>query len=465
MAYRVNLTSLQTSTVEILNTIRANASLEYQQNVPEITKATEIPKVGDAIFGVAGLTNQFVSALMNRIAIVLVKSATFNNPYVELKKGYVEFGETIEEVFVNIAKVRDFDAEKGEKREFKRTLPDVKTAFHAINWRVQYPLTIQDQDLRTAFLTAEGLTDFIAKLVDSMYTAKSYDEYLLFKYLIIKSVTHGGMKPVAVPNAVGNELATKFRAISNKLGFMSTEYNPSGVFTTTPKADQRIFMDTDLDAGFDVEVLSSAFNMDKAEYLAKRYLIDSWDTFDNERWATIRSESDAVEEVTDDELALMRNVKAVLVDTDFFQVYDNLLKFTETYVGSGMYWNYFLNNYMTISPSPFANAIVFVSDDAALTPANELTFEISSIVDSENGTIVTFESHNAESLKSQNIRFIQTDGAVTGGIGVYSYGAVNYPKNANAIALQCKIGDTVYNSAVFDYTSANIGDTVKFTKQ
>ena len=64
-------------------------------------------------------------------------------------------------------------------------MPDVKSAFHAMNWRVMYPVTIQDEDLKLAFRSAEGVQDLIARIVDSVYTAAEYDEFLLFKYLII----------------------------------------------------------------------------------------------------------------------------------------------------------------------------------------------------------------------------------------------------------------------------------------
>ena len=188
MPKRIAITSLNARTIDILNVIRANASAEYQSLVPEITSENDIPRVGEVLYGYPAMANQFINALVNRIAAVRVKSATFNNAYAELKKGYLEFGETVEEVFVNIAKAREFSAEKAEARELKRTLPDVKSAFHTMNWRVQYPVTIQDEDLRMAFLSVNGVQDLIAKIVDSVYVAAEYDEYLLFKYLIIKAI-------------------------------------------------------------------------------------------------------------------------------------------------------------------------------------------------------------------------------------------------------------------------------------
>ena len=256
MARRVAISNLNARTIDILNTIRANASYEYQSNVPEVTTEHDIPKVGEALYGYPALANQFLNALINRIARVKVKSAVFNNAYAELKKGYLEFGETVEEVFVGIAKAREFSAEKAEAREFKRTLPDVRSAFHTMNWRVQYPVTIQNEDLRMAFTSFGGVEDLIARIVDAVYTAAEYDEYLLFKYLIIKAVSHGKMYPVSFDAATMTNAAKKFRGYSNQLTFMSNKYNAAGVTTTTPKEDQYIFMDAQYNADYDVDVLA-----------------------------------------------------------------------------------------------------------------------------------------------------------------------------------------------------------------
>ena len=102
MAKRIAISTLNASTIDILNTIRANASYEYQSSVPEVLTEHDIPALGEVLYGYPALANQFVNALVNRIALVRVKSATFNNAYAQLKKGYLEFGETVEEVFVEI---------------------------------------------------------------------------------------------------------------------------------------------------------------------------------------------------------------------------------------------------------------------------------------------------------------------------------------------------------------------------
>ena len=360
MAKRIALNTLNATTVDIMNVIRSNASYNYQQAVPEISSYVEVPVVGEVIYGTPALANEFLNALLNRIALVRIKSATFNNPYKDLKKGYLEFGETIEEVFVEIAKVRLFNNERVDEYEFKRTLPDVKSAFHAINWRVQYPVTIQDEDLRMSFTSENGVRDMIARIVDQIYTAAEYDEFLLFKYLLIKGVNAGDIvtRTVTVGADEMHDLATEFRATSNEMLFMSNKFNSYPVYNTTPRERQRIFMDARFNAKFDVNVLASAFNMEKAEFMGRLTLIDDWTTFDNARWANLVAEGNAVSEVTEAELSAMENVKAIIVDEEWFQVYDNLARMTEKYAASGLYWNYFYNNWKTVSWSPFANAVV-----------------------------------------------------------------------------------------------------------
>ena len=472
MARRVAMSNLNASTLDILNTIRANASLEYQASVPEISDVRDIPKVGEALWGYPNLANQFLGALINRIASVRVKAATFNNAYAELKKGYLEFGETVEEVFVQIAKAREFSPEKAEARELKRTLPDVRAAFHTMNWRVEYPITIQNNDLKMAFLSESGVQDLIARIVDAIYTAAEYDEFLLFKYLIIKAVAHGKMYPVDFDATTMKTGAIAFRGMSNKLTFMSNAYNASGVHTTTPKADQYIFMDAEFNAAYDVEVLAAAFNMDKAEFMGKLKLIDDFTTFDNERFATIRANSDFIEEVTAAELALMADVKAVLVDKEWFQIYDNLAQFDEKYVASGMYWNYFYHVWKTVSSSPFSNAVVFVDDGATITLPASVQFKIADVADNGSAKVFTLELNDATAaLNPQNVIFVQDETAVEHAIAVHKYGAIIMGTDTTADTYTATYtpkatinGQGYTASAAINVTTAKVGDTVTLAK-
>lgn len=466
MPRRVSVSTLNASTLDILNVIRQNASYDYQQNVPVVKTANDIPKVGEVLMGQPALANQFINALVNRIAIVRVQSATFNNPYSMLKKGYIEFGETVEDIFVSIAKGVDFNPEKAREREYKRTFPDVRSAFHAMNWRVMYPVTIQDEDLKQAFLSMDGVQNLIAKIVDAVYTGAEYDEFLLFKYLLIKAISHGKMKPVAIGDGTDlRESAIQFRGVSNLLPFMSGEYNEVGVKTTTPKDRQVIFMDAMFNAQFDVKVLASAFNMNKADFMGRLFLIDNWTSFDNERFDIIRANSDGIEEVTSEELALLANVKAVILDENWFQVYDNNNKFTEKYSASGLYWNYFYHTWKTISNSPFSNAVVFVTSTATITAPESVTVEISSKDIADVGTVFALEvQEDNATLQNGFYEFVQTEDATTKGIAIQKYGAVTFPVGQTTTKLQMIYGGVAYTATTELTTDANVGATLTFSK-
>lgn len=468
MARRIANSTLNASTIDIMNVIRQNASYDYQQNVPEVTKASDIPRVGEVIYGTPAFANQFINALINRIAIVRVQSATFNNPYSILKKGYIEYGETIEDIFVSIAKAVDFNVEKSAKREFQRTIPDVRSAFHVMNWRVMYPITIQDEDLRMAFLSLDGVQNLIAKIVDAVYTAAEYDEFLLFKYLLIKAISQGKMFPVSIGDGTElSESAVKFRGISNVLPFMSNDYNETGVKNNTPKDRQVIFMDAMFNAQFDVNVLAGAFNMDKADFMGRLFLIDNWTDFDNERFDIIRKNSDGIEEVTQEELTLLANVKAVILDENWFQVYDNNNKFTEKFVASGLYWNYFYHTWKTVSNSPFANAIVFVTSTASIALPASITVNIDSKDESKIATVLTFSTDfESAGLNPHNVNFVQTEELTTAGIAVQKYGGLIIPasKVGTNITLVAEINGTTYTTETTINGSTTVGTTVTLNK-
>lgn len=468
MAKRIAQTTLNARTIDILNVIRANASYEYQKDIPKINKESDIPKVGEIIYGTPVHANEFINALVNRIAIVRLQSAIFNNPYSRLKKGYIEFGETVEDIFVGIIKAMKFDPEKSEGREFKRSMPNVQSVFHMTNWKVVYPVTIEKQTLKRAFLSVDGVTDLITKIIEQVYTSAEYDEYLLFKYLLIKAISHGKMYVQGIDEADPENNAKAFRGKSNLLTLdMTGRFNEYGVKNNTPIENQVIFMDAQFNADFDVDVLASAFNMDKANFIGRLHLIDDWGSFDNERFAAIREESDDIEEVTKEELALMKGVKAVLLDEKWFQVYDNLFEFDETKVGSGLYWNYWLHVWKTISYSPFANAIVFVDNKATTGVPNSITVKITGKDVSDVATVLTLgvQDDNA-SLQSRAVTFEQTEIMTTDSIAVQKYGALIIPSTATKkeITLVADIEGSRYTGASTITGANNVGDTVILNK-
>ena len=446
-------TSLQGRTIDILNIIRNNASAEYQSAIPEISDVSDIPAVGQAIVGNPTRSNEFIDALVNRIALVMIRSATFRNPFEMLKKGYLEFGESVEEIFIAMADVYEYSAEKAAAREFKRYTPKTASAFHLLNWKVMYPITIQRETLKQAFLSVQGVEDMITRIIDSIYTAAAYDEFLLFKYLIIKGVTKGQIKPSAFDPSDLKNAAIAFRGTSNAFTFVSPDNNFAHVRNNCPKERQYIFMDSDFNATFDVGVLAEAFNMEKADFMGRLLLVDKWTEFDNERWAVIRENSDMVEEVTSTELTLMGNVKAVLVDEEFFQVYDSVSEMADQRVSSGLYWNYFYHNWKIVSVSPYHNAVAFVA--TSVSAITSMDFIVTGIVQGEESTIYLLEQDPASALKDQSFVFIQDEDNTEYGIAINKYGAITVPADFDdeeALTLNLQVVGAGGAAATFEGT-------------
>ena len=379
MAVKPKIKTLTNSSVDILNVIRNNATINYQNYVPEATADAEsIREIGAIIMDNPQLQNEFLSALVNRIGRVLITSKMYDNPWSMFKKGMLEFGETIEEIFVNIAKPFQFDPVVAESNLFKREIPDVRSAFHIMNYQKYYKTTIQNDQLRQAFLSWQGITDLIAKIVDSLYTGANYDEFQTMKYMLAKHILNGRMFPVTIPTVDETNMKTivsTIKGVSNNFEFLSNKYNIAGVQNNSLKNEQYLLVNSKFDATMDVEVLASAFNMDKAEFAGKRVLVDSFGSLDIDRLNILFADDPTYTEISENDLKALDSIPCIIVDKDWFMIFDNYTNFTEQYNGEGLYWNYWYHVWKTFSVSPFANNAMFIPGtpnvtSVSVSPAN-----------------------------------------------------------------------------------------------
>lgn len=369
MPVKPKIVTLTNSSVDVLNAIRNSATINYRNYVPVATDDPEVIRsIGQTIMDNPMLQNEFISSLVNRIGRVLLSSKLYSNPWAVFKKGMLEFGEVIEDVFVELAKPFEYDPAVAESNVFKREIPDVRSTFYVLNYQKFYKSTIQQNDLRKAFLSIDGVTNLIAKIVEAMYTAANYDEFLTMKYLIARRLLQGLIYPEDVSGAgTMHDYASIFKGVSNDIEFLSTKYNLAGVHTHSLKPSQHIIINSKFDATMDVMVLATAFNMDKAEFMGRRHLVDSFGELDLDRLDVLFKDDPNYVKPSSAELTALDSIPAIIVDEDFFVIVDNLIEFTEQYNGEGLYWNYFYHTWKTFAVSPFANAIVFVPATPSVT--------------------------------------------------------------------------------------------------
>lgn len=450
MPTKPKIKTLTNSSIDVLNAIRNSATVNYQNYVPIATADPEnIREIGAIIMDMPQLQNEFLSALVNRIGRVILTSKMYSNPWKMFKKGMLEYGETIEEIFVNIAKPFQYDPEVAETDVYKREIPDVRSAFHVMNYQKFYKATIQQEQLRQAFLSADGISQLIAGIVDQMYTAANYDEFLTMKYLLAKKILAGQFHPVnvkALTDANSNAVTTTIKETSNTMVFPSTEYNPAGVFQHTDYNDQYLIMSAKAKAVIDVNTLAAAFNMDKAEFMGHVVTIDSFGSLDIARLNVLFADDPTYTEIGSAELEALAAIPAVSVGRDWFMVYDNLMQFTENYNGQGLYWNYFYHVWKIFSSSPFENAVVYVPETPSVTSVTVSPDAVSAKAGqsvSLSATVVTV------GFASQEVNWTVATGAYANTVTVDKAGNVKIA--ANAAAGSCTIKATsVFDSTKFD---------------
>ena len=203
-----------------------------------------------------------------------------------------------------------------------------------------------------------------------MYTAANYDEFITMKYMLAKRILNGQMYPVTIPtvNAANmKSIISVINGVSNQMTFLSSEYNLASVYKASKKEEQYILVDAQFAATMDVEVLAAAFNMGKAEFMGHVVMIDGFGKLDTARLNELFYGDETYEEISAANLTALNAIPAVLVDEDWFMIFDNLMQFTEQYNGQGLYWNYFYHVWKTFSVSPFANNALFIPGTPTVT--------------------------------------------------------------------------------------------------
>ena len=332
--------------IAILNTIRANNSATYQNRIPEAT-ANNLEAVGNAIMAYEADTNEFLSALVNRIAFTKVSNRRYKNPLAILKKGGKPYGTDIEEIFTNPVSGVAFNGSKTDDM-LNVTKPDVKTIYHRMNRQDKYPVSISTPQLQKAFTSAGEMSKFVNSIIIAMYAGDEMDEYLLMRNLVADAIAKNKLVSVEVEYD-GTETACKglvklMKTISTDFTFPRTDFNAYNAAnsaaikaktltpctTWTPKENQVFLIRSDVDAATDVEVLAKAFNMDKTDFLKRKIVVDS---FGDE------------------------NTLCVLCDDMAWQCVDDLYTVRSFDNGSNLTTNYWLHHWQTLSLSLFANGV------------------------------------------------------------------------------------------------------------
>lgn len=328
---------------DIINAITNSQGDSFQRYVP-LANADNVAEVGAGILITKAIQNDFITALIDRIGLVVVNRLNLSNPLAKFKKGKMVDGRTIEEIYTDLIKAQKFDPDRAESEVFKRVLPPVKTMFHERNRQDLYKLTVSDEQLRSAFVSWGAFDSFLASLISTIYNSAEVDEYRYMMLLLDNYYSKGLFKVIKSVDPVDQTSTTAFlkllRATATKLTLPmgSRDYNAMAVTQRSEMDGLHLFIDADLQAEVDVDVLARAFNMDRTSFLGHVTVIDGFAS---------------------------PGVRALLVDEAFFMVYDNMTSLETIRNPQGLYWNYNYHVWQVMSASRFQNAVAFVVGDVA----------------------------------------------------------------------------------------------------
>lgn len=310
--------------------------------------------------------NELLKTVVNGISKRIVNTKIMENKLKELKGTKIPYGSQIEEIIANPSKGQPYDMSSADL--LTQTYADIKSVYYKINRQDKYKVTISDVQLQRALIQPNGLSELIQMIVGSLYNGDNLDEMLYTKELIGSAILNNRVKKIIV----GSDLTTitdpnplmtidkidfgvastenekmkmfvgKVRELYYNFGFGSSKYNgyasvkdtdEEPLVTACDDGDQVLLLRTDILSTVDVELLATAFNMDKATFIQKVIPVDDFNGF---------------------------KVWGLLCDKAWFRLNDTFYGIRDFQNGSNITTNYYLHHHSIISYNLLANAVVFL---------------------------------------------------------------------------------------------------------
>lgn len=368
---------------EILNAVRSDASQEYQSIIPKAMSASGV-EILTALDQYPTQKNLFINSLINKIALTFIIEKGWENPLKVFNKGMLPLGATIETIFVGDAKRKafgsHFDGSTTDEGDiFGKVLPSINIAYNTVNFLNKYKISISQEQLSTAFVSQNGLSNLIDYLINSIYEQAEVDDYGYTKYclydMIGKSATTGApnidnsfvLNGIETTPFEPKELLTKARAMSGRLNFKSSKYNLAGVTTFSKRQKLVLLVTPEINAELDVQALATLFNIDKGELNYRVVEVDELPTFTTtytppmaDALASQETGLPVVQEAYTIDAKLQNvQIDAVVVDEDAFQKYDKLIATRSVENINNLSMNIVLHRQGIAGSNPFCNFVAF----------------------------------------------------------------------------------------------------------
>lgn len=349
---------LQTALNEIRNTLIQDNSL-YQTQIPLVDDYTSSQVYGQSLLNLpSDLRNRFIQSLVNRIAYTRFMMDYFENPLRELAGDDLPLGAIGQEIYVNPARGRVYDI-----NDFAGLLvkyeSDIKAEYTEINFDVQYPVTIIRKELEKAFVSWGDFESFLMGISTSLYNGAYIDDYKYTKKLITNAYVNNAVQMETINFAGETPTKAELETLTARLrqaylDFMvpSTKYNAwkkvggygRSIVSWSKPENIVVFVANKMASILDVNVLASAFNIDKADLMGKVYYVDNFDIIDDNGNVQVDGS----------------NINALICDRRWFKIREKDMFMDEFYNANNRSWQSYLNVIKSFNYSLFANALMLV---------------------------------------------------------------------------------------------------------
>lgn len=276
--------------------------------------------------------NEFLSSVVEKIGRQEYSSKAYLNPLARFKKGFISNANEIEEIYV--ARVQGTTQDFDGTDTLKRVKPTITTQYHKQNYGKCYTATVTDEQVRRGFTTEGGVRKIADEILTQLQTGYEYDEYIAMRNNFCDLIDGTPCKRTitAITNqTTAKDFVKKVKKDIAKMQFRNTEF--ATVERNCKPSDLVLVLRTGLLAEIDVELLATAFNVDKTQLDTMVIEVDDFPGNDT--------------------------VQAMLLEQNALMVFDTLYNIEPQRNAKGMFTNHHLNVEKIISTSNMYNVAVY----------------------------------------------------------------------------------------------------------
>lgn len=351
--------------IDLFNNIRASATDEYKNTVPFMNYGDSISTIANPILNYEAVKSQFLTGVTNMIGLTIFKELEeFRNPLAILKQRNLDLGVDVREIAVDILDENSYSlTDEGLADVLKLDAPVAKECIHRLNRQVYFKISISDAELELAFNSWSDFDNFFVRKAEMLYMSNEIAEFKWAKELLRQTVQKGYVPTVAVSEVInettGKEFVIAVKDCIADFMFPSKDYNMlkamtkgSQTINTWVKPENTVLVAPQkLYNKVDVNVLASAFNLDKADFLAGNKL-----AVDDLGYIRINTAESG------DPVYKYYKLQGMIFDKHFTQIYDKKITMKNNYIASALVDQRYLHIWQTYSTSPFADVVAFVTE-------------------------------------------------------------------------------------------------------